>query len=97
MTLIARRATLASILALAAGPNLARADPFPDTNRAAFLNACIKSSGGNEAGCVCMLTNIERAVSFHQYAIWETAKQIGEPVDAGVSAKIVGAVVACRK
>ncbi len=97
MAFIARRIALAWILALAAAPNLARAEPFPETNRAAFLNACIKSSGGNEAGCVCMLTSIERAVSFRQYAIWETAKQIGEPVDAAVSAKIVGAVVTCRK
>ena len=96
MTFIARAVALLFLLAFV-GSDLARAEPFPESNRAAFLNACIKSSHGNEAACTCVLTNIERAVTFRQYATWETAKQIGDPVDADVSAKIVGALTACRK
>lgn len=74
-----------------------RADQFPDKNRTAFMAACLKTSKGNQVGCACFLNNIESAVSFREYVIWETAMQLKAPVDRGVSDKIVAAIAACRK
>ena len=75
----------------------ARADDFPSANREAFMSACLKTSHDNKNGCTCILGNLEKAVSFHDYVVWKTAMQLKAPVDQAISDRIVGAIAACRK
>ena len=70
---------------------------YPEDSRKAFLDSCDAQPGADRSVCECALSEIEKAVSFEEFAAADKALRDKKDVDPDVQAKLTKATTDCAQ